>query len=456
MTARFTAGEVGRLLGQPGPDSAEPFTSVSTDTRHLEPGALFVALRGDQFDGADFLERAARLGARGAVVPAERQDLPVTGLTLFPVPDTTEALGALARHYRRRCGARVLAVTGSSGKTTVKEMLALAVGSEKAVHATSGNLNNQVGVPLSILSASESSEVWVLELGASEPGEIARLTAIAEPDDAVITTVGPAHLEGFGDISGVLDEKLALLRGASRAGTAVVGEIPTMLPAAARLERPDVVVAGLGDDCDFRPENWSSGPTEVRFRHGNTDYSVPAGGEHHLRDALISLAAALGAGVSAAGAAVGLAQYRPVGMRSSVRQVGDLTVVADCYNANPESFAAAAKYCAASFPGRRLVAVAGTMLELGAAEAEAHRSVAAILASAGFDLVLAVGAFGPAFQDPDPTWLTEVVSAPDAQSAAEMIGDLLAGDEVVLVKASRGVRLEQVVHRLLSEGEGSS
>jgi UDP-N-acetylmuramoyl-tripeptide--D-alanyl-D-alanine ligase len=447
MAARFTVEEVRLVLGVSG-EGTGAFSSVSTDTRSLLPGALFVALRGERFDGADYVSEAAGRGALGAVVPADRSTRIASDLPLFPVADTTVALGELARHYRRRCKARVLGVTGSSGKTTVKEMLACAIGAQRTVHATPGNLNNQVGLPLSVLAAPESADVWVLELGASEPGEIGRLTSIAEPDDAVITTVGPSHLEGFGDVAGVLDEKLDLLRGTSAAGTAVVGEIPPELPESARSIRTKVVTAGLGPSCEFRPDDWSLGPRDARFTHDGTEYAVPVGGEHHLRDALIAAATALAIGVDPGAAASGLAEYRPMGMRGALLEVGNLTVVADCYNANPESFVAAIRYCSQAFPGRRLAAVVGTMLELGTAEAAAHRDVATALLEAGFEFIVALGAFGPAFRDfPIPEGTTvefpqSVLEAGDIASAS------LRGDEVVLVKASRGVRLEQAIVRL--------
>ena len=447
MAARFTAAEVCQALGLPRDGRIGDFSSVSTDTRDLQPGALFVALRGERFDGTDFVERAERLGAAGAVVPASSGG-PAVDFPLFSVPDTTAALGNLARFYRRRSGARVVGVTGSSGKTTVKEMLACAIGSEKLVHATKGNLNNQVGLPLSILAAEEGADVWVLELGSSEPGEIWRLTSIAEPDDAVITTVGPAHLEGLGDVSGVLEEKLALLQGSSRAGCAVVGELPEALPAGARQVRPDTVTAGLGPTCDFRPSEWHVGATRVDFVHAGTDYSVPVGGEHHLRDALIAAATADGLGVSPAGVAEGLTGYRPIGNRGALIQVGQLTIVADCYNANPESFAAAIRYCSESFPGRRLVAVAGSMLELGSAEEHAHTDVAADLLRCGFSLVLAIGAFQAAFQSLSLPEGVTVRYPPSVEGASEELAERLRGDEVLLVKASRGMRLERVIDAL--------
>lgn len=347
-----------------------------------------------------------------------------------------------------------MGVTGSSGKTTVKEMLARAVGSDRVVHRTEGNLNNQIGLPLSILAAPEDADLWVLELGSSEPGEIHRLTAIAEPDDAVVTTVGPAHLEGFTDLSGVLHEKLDLLRGASTRGTAVVGELPPDLPKGARQIRGDVVTAGLGSDSDFRPDDWSYGPAEARFRHEGTEYAVPVGGEHHLRDAVIAIAAALGVGVSPERASRGLSEYRPVGMRGVLLEIGDLMVVADCYNANPESFGAAIRYCADAFPDRRLAAVAGTMLELGGAEAVAHARVAEALLDAGFELIVAVGAFAPAFRELHVPAGVEVLYPEDVDEVAALTVDRLRGDEVLLVKASRGVRLERVVAGLQQDAGG--
>lgn len=447
MTARFTTPEVARALGLSAFADGPDFSSVSTDTRLLEPGALFVALQGERFDGNEFVEQAGRLGAAGAVV-TESFDGEGSGLTLFPVPDTTRALGHLARFHRRRCGSRVVGVTGSSGKTTVKEMLVCALRPQRPVFGTYENLNNQVGLPLSILGAGPEQEVWVLELGTSEPGEIRALTEIAEPDDAVITTVGPAHLEGLGSLAGVLAEKLDLLRGASVDGCAVVGELPAELPLRAREIRADTWVAGLGAECEFRPDRWTAGADASEFTVRGVDYRVPAGGEHHLRDALIAVATATRLGVDPGAAAEGLAAYRPVGHRGALLQVGGLTLVADCYNANPESFAAAIGYCATAFPGRRLAAVAGTMLELGPAEPEAHQQVARAMLDAGFSLVLAIGAFQAAFRSASVPDSATVLYPDSVDEVATHLEAHLEGDEVLLVKASRGVKLERVVDAL--------
>ena len=456
MSARFDGHEVRRALGLPISSYRVHFESVSTDTRELRKGALFVALSGDRFDGFDYLDRAAKRGALGAVIP-EGRPLPPLDLEWYPVPDTTRALGDLARLYRRRCGSRVIGVTGSSGKTTVKEMLACAIGSEHRVHATEGNYNNLIGVPLTILDAPPDAEIWVLEMGSNAPGEIARLAAIAEPDDALITTIGPAHLEGFGDESGVLREKLALVRAARPAGIVVVGEKPALLGMSAREIRADCRVAGLGEAADWRPDRWGIGPTNAWFERQGTMYAVPAGGEHHLRDAVLAAAMAESTGVSAGGVAQGLENYRPVGMRGALRQLGELTIVADCYNANPESFAAAIDYCVRAFPDRRLTAVVGSMLELGTQSDMAHDEVARSLVDAGFDRVLALGEFGSAFERlTSATNGTRVERVSSPASAVELLATELAGDEVVLVKASRGERLERVIEGLEALfGEGS-
>jgi len=445
----FRSAELRSILGLPDAEADHAYASVSTDSRSAEADSLFVALRGPRFDGMDFLSDAAAAGAIGAVVPEDRP-LPDVDLGWFPVPDPLIALGALAAAHRSKSEARVVGVTGTSGKTTVKEMIAAAL-TDSRVHRTEGNLNNQIGLPLSILRAPSDADVWVLELGSSEPGEIARLTDIARPDDAVVTTVGQAHLEGFGDVAGVLDEKLALVIGACASGSVVVGERPPELGEAARHARPDTVVAGLGPACDYRPQRCESDADHVSFTRAGVTVRVEAGGLHHLRDALIAAAVAEALGTPPDRIAAGLARFRPLALRSVVRQAGKLTVVADCYNANPESFGAAIEFCTQAFPGRRLAAVVGTMLELGERSAPAHRDVARALLDAGFELVVATGEFGGAF-DAVASFANGriVLGVEGVAEASEVLAEHLQGDEVVLVKASRGVRLESVVERLVT------
>lgn len=451
----FESHEIRRALSLGPAQGSRHYPSVAIDSREVERGALFVALSGERVDGADYLAQAARRGAAGAVVPADR-DLDAGTLELFTVPDTLRALGDLARFARRRSGARVIGVTGSSGKTTVKEMLALALGESAPTWATPGNLNSLTGLPLSILRAAPDARYWVLEMGSNAPGEIARLTAIAEPDDAVVTTVGAAHLEGFGDLDGVLREKLALVRGAQRGGRAVVGDVPARLAVAARQIRDDVIVAGLDTNADYRPDSHESGAESARFERAGVAYQLPVGGEHHVRDAVLAAALAEGIGVAPGAVARGLARYRPVGMRGALLRAGKLTIVADCYNANPESFEAAIRYCETAFPGRPRSAVVSSMLELGADSASVHETVAGRLLGAGFSRIFPLGEFRAAF---DALPAADGVEVSDATSTTKVIERLLSGarpGEVVLVKASRGERLERVVDGLVEHAGGEA
>lgn len=450
-------GDVRRVLGLPGAGPGRGYTGVATDSRRVREGDLFVALEGEWTHGAEFLDDAAAAGARGALVPRgrERGDL---DLEWFPVDDPLAALGELAARHRRDRGARVVGITGSSGKTTVKEMAALALSGSRPVYATPGNLNSLSGLPLSIFGAPRGTDLWILELGANRPGEISRLTAIARPDDAVVTTVGPAHLEAFGDVETVLEEKLALVAGASRRGAVVVGERPPELGREARRLRADARVAGLGEGADFRPDRYGIGAERVWFEREGVRWKVEAGGAHHLRDALLVAALAEALELPAAAAAAGLAAFRPVDMRSVLRRLGELTVLVDCYNANPESFAAAIEYCADAFPDRRLVAVVGTMLELGERSPGAHREVAERLAHAGFSLVAATGEFAEAVRSlQEGRNGTRFLASEDPLEVWEPLVQGLRGDEVVLVKGSRGVRLERIVDRLEARfGEGGA
>lgn len=453
--AIFSSADVRDALGLPPDGGGNSYTSVSTDTRILRSGALFVALKGERHDAVDLLPQAEAAGALGAVVPEDRA-LPITQLELFGVPDATRALGDLAAWHRRASGVRVVGITGSSGKTTVKEMAAGVLGRAYRVYKTAGNLNSQVGLPLAILDAPVDADLWVLELGSSEPGEIGRLVEIAEPTDAVVTTVGPSHLEFFGTEKRVLEEKLQLVAAADPDGIVVVGERPKALVTGALRMRPDAIVAGTGEAASWRPDEHSVHADAVRFVRDGVEYRVPAGGRHHLADALIAAALGDALGVPAAEVALGLGSYRPLGMRSALEQFGGMTVIADCYNANPESFAAAIEYCEEAFPNRRLVAVVGTMLELGEASGAAHRQIAERLVRAHFDLVAATGDFVAAFQGLRIGRNgTGVVTADSIERLWAELAPKLSGDEVVLVKASRGVRLEGIIDRLRALGSGA-
>src|SRR5688500_754098 len=245
----WTDAAVREALELEGAGVNAAYPTVTTDSRNVEAGALFVALKGERFDGHDYLAEVAGKGARGAIVSHVPEKTPDT-LTLYRVGDTTAALGKLGRHRRRKLGVKLVAVTGSNGKTTTKEILRAMLSARYRVHATSGNFNNLIGTPLTLLATPDDTEVIVAELGTSLPGEIAQLAQIVEADTAVVTAISEEHLEGLGDIRGVLEEEIALLPSLPADGLAVVADEPPELADAARRKTARVAVAGWSERAD--------------------------------------------------------------------------------------------------------------------------------------------------------------------------------------------------------------
>lgn len=446
---RWTGSRVAEVLGTAPPAAELTFERVSTDTRTLGPGDLFVALRGERFDGHAFLARARDAGARAAVV--ETGTAPVPGLVLFPVPDTLRALGALARARRREVTGPVVAVTGTNGKTATKELLARALATRWRVHATRANRNNEVGVPLTILEAPDDAEALVVEAGANTPGEIGRLRAVIEPDVGVITNVSAGHLEGFGTLDTVLHEKLALVDGASEA---VVGTTPPDLEKRARRMASHVTVAGLEDSADVAPERWwleDDGRASFVIR-GHT-VRLPLRGRHQAENAVLAWAVAERLALEGSAVAAALETVTLPAGRGEVLTAGDLIVLHDAYNANPASMRAALDTALAIRSGRPLVVLVGTMLELGAAAAEEHGRIAAAIVEAHPALIGATGAFIPAFEAYRAALGDRLITSGDPGELGRRIAARLDGHELVLLKASRGVRLEQALPHLLPDRE---
>lgn len=447
----WTDADVREALGL-RTDRADPdlgYTGVSTDSRSIEEGQLYVALEGDRFDGHDFVADATSKGARGAVV--SREPASETGVRLYPVDDTLVALGALAAHRRQRLQAPVVAITGSSGKTTTKDLTAAALGAAKRVHATRGNYNNRIGLPLTLLSAPEDAEVVVLEMGSNEPGEIRILAQIARPDIGVVTTVGESHLEKLGSLEGVLQEKLDLLRGLADGGSCVVGDEPPRLVAQARAFCPRLRVAGWSEraDPDLRPldaEVDVFGSYEFRWR--DQTVAMPMVGRHAVSDAMIALAIADLLGVTPKQAVRGLASAEANPLRGEIRRVGTLTVIVDCYNANPQSVRAALDILEGQGAAVRRVAVLGTMLELGDESDRLHRETLRDALARKIDLIVATGAFEEAAAGLGVTDASRLVTAADWKQAYPLLHERLRGDEVVLLKASRGIALEGILPML--------
>lgn len=446
---RWSDADVRAALGLPGPgDAGRPYRAVSTDTRSLSPGDLFVALEGDRFDGHDFAGTAVAAGC-GGIVARRPVDAAVP---LYRVPDTLKALGDLARHRRDQAAVPVVGITGSSGKTTVKDLLVGALSSLPTVHGTPANHNNRVGVPRTILSMPDGATALVLEMGANEPGEIVELARVARPTVAVVTTVSETHVERLRDLEGVMSEKLDLVRSLEPGAPAVVGDEPPELARLARRLRPETVVAGWSRraDRDLRPADARAGSNGTwSFSWAGQRVALRMPGAHNVYNALLALAATRTLGVPAEAAAAGVSAVAPGPMRNEVRRLGELTLLVDCYNANAAGVVAAVSTLGDLAAQGRRVAVLGTMLELGERCRAIHRETLRRVLDAGIDRLVLTGAFARAFAG-DAAAEGRVHLVDDVEDLADRLPELLAPGDAVLLKASRGVCLERAIPALES------
>jgi UDP-N-acetylmuramoyl-tripeptide--D-alanyl-D-alanine ligase len=456
----FTAGDLisatgGRYLGVP----PAAVSGISTDTRAIAPGSAFVALRGERFDGHDFLPEAARAGAACAVVAEGRAGAAPPGIALLAVPDTLEALGGIARLHRRRFAIPVVGVTGSNGKTTTREMIAAILATRGPVLKTEGNLNNEVGVPITLLRLGPEHTAAVIEMGMNHRGEIGRLTAIAEPRVGVVTNAFPAHLEGLGTVDGVADAKGELYQGLPPDGVVVANaDDPRMLRRARKSGRRVLTFSGGRDrEADVVVlDVLSQDPQGIRFLLGigtkELEVRLPLVGEHNAANAAAAAAVALALGCSDREIVRGLADVRPVGRRLRIERLASgVLLVDDCYNANPASMKAALRTLRQLAGAGRALAALGDMLELGTAEGELHRELGRDAAAAGLDLL---ATFGPrtrlsheaalaAGLAPASAFHTE-----DPLALADFVRERLLPGDALLVKGSRGMKLERLVEAL--------
>jgi len=461
-TAGFTwsDAQVRRALGLGLGGGSRTFTGVTMDSRKVRAGDLYVALVGTHFDGHDFVEAAIASGARGAVV-SHSMAAPGPGgwsadVPFYQVDDTLVALGRLASHRRAALSVPVIGITGSSGKTSSKDFTKGALGSALTVHATTGNLNNRIGVPLTLLATPAAVDVLVVEMGTNEPGEIRTLSQIARPTIGMLTTVGESHLEKLSSVEGVLEEKLDLIRGLHTDGTAVVGDTPPALPARARAAHPRTRVAGWTEraDPDLRPvaaEVDARGVHRFAWRGAPVSLTVP--GRHMVQNALLALAVSEELSVDPAVAAAGVSGVQPGWMRGQVEHVGGLTLLLDCYNANPQSTRASLDMLELQ-RGAGRVAVLGSMLELGGLSDSLHEEVLRHALARDLDVVVATGEFAHAARvvgahshSGRPT----LVILEDPIGEYPRLRGILEGDEVLLLKASRGVALEALLALLRAD-----
>ena len=450
---RFRLSELASLLPARLRGGDADVAGVSIDSRTLQPGELFVALRGPRFDGHDYLDEVAGKGAAGALVSHRASER----LPCLEVADTRLGLGRVAAAWRQRSPARVAAITGSNGKTTVKEMLAAMLALQGATLATRGNLNNDIGLPLTLCRLQDEANA-VVELGANHPGEIGYLARIARPDVAVITNAGHAHLEGFGSVAGVARAKAEILEGLDASGLFVFNADDPHAPLWRELagERR-VLTFGVRRPADVAsPEDslrlrWDAtgfhSEFEVRSPRGTLQVAMALSGEHNRMNALAAIAAAQGLGVADEHIQRGLAAVKPVAGRLAPRLAPmGARVVDDSYNANPDSVRMAVEVLCQA-PGRKVL-VLGDLGELGQEAEQLHGELGSFASARGVDMVLTCGvlseAAARAFGEGGCHFETQ-------EALLEVLQELLQAEDTVLVKGSRAAAMERVVAALCGE-----
>jgi UDP-N-acetylmuramoyl-tripeptide--D-alanyl-D-alanine ligase len=456
MTLEEVVGAIHPLrVGGPIP-ARTPIGQVTTDSREVTPGGLFIALPGEKADGADFVEEAFRKGAMAAIVSEEgAYKLPaaiLSGKPVFVVRSPVEALGDLAHAHRERLRKiPVVGITGSSGKTSTKEMLSCLLSAGRNVLKNPGNRNNLIGMPLALLELSGDHHAAVMEMGTNRPGEIARLAWIAAPDIGILTNIAPAHLQGLGSLEGVAREKGDLFRALPESGTAVVNATDLRVVREAGRCRANKIFFGV-------PLNELSGRIlsmddrgmriAVRTPSGEFSSALPVTGEHHLLNALAATAAAYVLGLRPADFAEGFSTFASVrGRFHPIPLRGGGLLLDDSYNANPASTEAAVRTLLVLRGSRRSVIVMGDMLELGEASAASHFRIGHLIAGSGMDLLFTFGEEGARIargaleggMDPE-----RVSHTGDRERLKAIVMDALREGDVVLVKGSRGMRLDEI------------
>ncbi|MBT2392817.1 UDP-N-acetylmuramoyl-tripeptide--D-alanyl-D-alanine ligase [Streptomyces sp. ISL-1] len=459
----LSLAEIAAIVGGQPCDIPDPAARVTgpvvIDSRAVRPGSLFAAFAGERVDGHDYAERAVAAGA--AAVLATR---PV-GVPAIVVPDVTAALGALARFVVERLGTTAIALTGSSGKTSTKDLLAQVLQRKGPTVYPAGNLNNEIGLPLTALRAAEDTEHLVLEMGARYIGDIRYLTGLVPPKVGLVLNVGTAHIGEFGGREQIAEAKGEIVECLPKDGVAVLNADDPLVRAMASRTKARVVLFGEAADADVRAENvrltqLGQPAFTLQTPTGCSDVTMRLYGEHHVSNALAAAAVAHELGMSVDEIALALSEADTLSRwRMEVTERPDgVTIVNDAYNANPESMRAALRALAAMGKGRRTWAVLGQMAELGDEALAEHDAVGRLAVRLNVSKLVAVGGREASWLQlgayNEGSWGEESVHVSDAQAAVDLLRSELRPGDVVLVKASRSVGLERVAQALL-EGEGA-
>ncbi len=440
-----------------GGDAEARVTRISTDSRTLKAGDLFVPLRGENFDGHEFVRQAAERGALGAVVEKSWEGKTPDSLALIRVDDSLAAYQQIAARYRKTLFLKVVAITGSNGKTSTKDFVAAALGHRFRITKTEGNFNNHIGLPRTILEATSQDEIAVWEIGMNHPGEIAALARIAAPDVAIITNVGMAHIEFMGSREAIAQEKGSLGQAVSAAGTVILNADDPFSAGIAARTKAKVILAGI--------EKGSVRATDLRQSAQGAEFTIlegahrcraqlPVPGLHMVQNALLAIAAGRVFGLSIEESAKGLGSASLTKARLQIKTIHGVDFIDDSYNANPDSMRAALRTLAELETEGRRVAVLGAMGELGKESARGHRDVGEAAASFSIDQLIAVGeGAGEIAEAARSAGLKDSRYLVSPEEAAALLSAEAKSGDLVLIKGSRTARTERVLEKF---GEGQA
>lgn len=426
---------------------------VSTDSRTVKAGDCFFAIAGEKFNGHDYLRDAFAKGAACAVVERDIETKDITGKCVLRVRDTIEALGIFTGWYRRQAGFKVVAITGSAGKTTTKQIVVHVLGRTFNVHCSPKSFNNNIGVPLTLLGAGQDKEIVIAELGSNHAGEISYLTRIALPDIAVVTNIHPAHLEGFGDMQTIVREKLSIAEELGPDGVLIVNGDFAILVEACRAAGLKFLTFGKSDGSDYQARDIRSDGLSSRFVIDGVDVYLPLAGYGNIENALAAWAVCSQFGIEATDFARAMKTLPVVSMRSELLHLGTLTILNDCYNANPASMKNALEILAGidSVGEGRKVFICGEMAELGLQAEKMHAELGTLIAETKVELLLTVGPLARIAAESAKASARDnlqVKCFEDTLSACNKLHEFIQDYDIILVKGSRMAELERAVEKL--------
>lgn len=431
--------------------------NISTDSRSIKNGDFFIPIIGESFNGHEFISDSYTKGAIGAFTEEDGIKVSDDSKILIRVKDTTKALGDIAKYYRTKYKIPFIGITGSVGKTSTKDMIASGIGKKLKVLKTEGNFNNQIGVPLTILNLDEIHEAAVIEMGMRGFGEIGYLSSIVKPDIGVITNIGVSHIEKLGSRQNILKAKMEILEDLNEKGLLVLNGDDSLLSGFKDILKIRTVFFGLEEYCTyqaydiaFKGENGISFNIIINDRTYNV--KVPSPGKHNVYNALAGIAVGLELGISAETIIEGIADYSASSMRLDIQELNGVKIINDCYNASPNSMEAAIDVLFELGHARRKVAVLGSMLELGELSKKAHKTLGKFAINKNIDYIFTVGEFGRQIAEgalENGASIEKVTCFKDSKEAAAALKEFLRQGDIVLIKGSRAMKMEQIVNALV-------